>query len=292
MSESPHVTQHVSEDDLALFALAMMSPEEAALTAAHLKYCDLCRNEVARLQGDLVGYAMTAEMHEPPAAARERLMRSVAKERKFVPQPQPAAEPVLPARNQDLFETRPRFEPEPVRSGMGAFGWFGWAVAAALAGLLGWQFFQGEDMRKQIAIQSAAMETVQRQPSSEVARAQEILRTLTDPEAMQVSLQIPHTGVTPRPEGHAVYDARRGDLIFTAFHLHPLREDKTYELWLLPANGDRPLPAGLFRPDPRGNAAVVLPPLPKHIAAKGFGVTEEDGGGSATPTAPILLAGS
>jgi anti-sigma-K factor RskA len=34
-----------------------------------------------------------------------------------------------------------------------------------------------------------------------------------------------------------------------------------------------------------------MPELPKGVAAKGFGVTVEDEGGSKTPTAPIVLAG-
>ena len=40
-----------------------------------------------------------------------------------------------------------------------------------------------------------------------------------------------------------------------------------------------------------GNATVVMPPLPKGVTAKGFGVTVENDGGSKTPTAPIVLAG-
>ncbi|MGA7857108.1 MAG: anti-sigma factor, partial [Terracidiphilus sp.] len=63
-------------------------------------------------------------------------------------------------------------------------------------------------------------------------------------------------------------------------------------LWVIPANGNAPIPAGLFRPDAAGNASVVLPPLPKGVPAKAFGVTVEKAEGSATPTAPIILAGA
>jgi anti-sigma-K factor RskA len=35
-----------------------------------------------------------------------------------------------------------------------------------------------------------------------------------------------------------------------------------------------------------------MPPLPKGIEAKAFGVTVEDEGGSQTPTMPIIMAGS
>jgi anti-sigma-K factor RskA len=89
-----------------------------------------------------------------------------------------------------------------------------------------------------------------------------------------------------------VYLAENGGLIFQANDLGQLAGDKTYELWVIPANGQAPIPAGLFRPDTAGSASVVLPPLPKGVPAKAFGVTIEKAEGSATPTAPIILAGA
>ena len=76
-----------------------------------------------------------------------------------------------------------------------------------------------------------------------------------------------------------------------ASNLRPVPENKTYELWLIPANGKAPMPAGLFRPDASGSASVVLPTLPQGVEAKAFGVTIEDAQGSATPTLPIVMAG-
>ena len=284
------VARHIPEDDLALFALAMMQPEEAAFTVAHLKHCDQCRGEVARLQGDLVTYAMTAEMQAPPLESRERLMRAVGKERKFLPQPI-APEPVLQARHSDLV-SRPVEYMEPKRT-LGPLSWAGWALAAGLAGVVGWQFFQAGELRQTISIEGAALEHApETTPSDDVARAREVLQTLSDPNAMQVALHFPVAHKTDKPEGHAAYVASTGNLIFVATHLRPLPGDRTYELWLLPASGESPVPAGLFRPDNVGNASVVLPTLPRNIVAKGFGVTVEAEGGSRRPTPPILLAGS
>ena len=287
------VARHIPEDDLALFALAMMGPEEAAFTVAHLKHCDQCRGEVARLQGDLVTYAMTAEMQEPPRDGRDRLMRAVARERKFLPPPV-AQEPVLAQRHVDLLQQP--IQREPPRRTLGTLSWAGWAVAAALAGVVGWQFYQAGELRQAVAIESAALdhapETTTTAPSDDVARAREVLQTLSDPTALQVAMHYPIPHRLEKPEAHAAYVAATGNLIFVATHLHPLPSGRTYELWLLPASGEGPIPAGLFRPTRDGNASVVLPTLPKNIAAKGFGVTIEEEGGSARPTSPILLAGS
>lgn len=76
-----------------------------------------------------------------------------------------------------------------------------------------------------------------------------------------------------------------------ASDLKPLPADKTYELWVIPASGAAPIPAGTFQPDAAGSASVVMPKIPWNVPAKAFGVTVEHWGGSSTPTAPILLAG-
>jgi anti-sigma-K factor RskA len=72
----------------------------------------------------------------------------------------------------------------------------------------------------------------------------------------------------------------------------PLQPYKTYELWLIPADGRDPIPAGTFKPDDHGNASLMLPELPRGVTAKAFGVTIEDDGGAQTPTMPIILAGA
>ena len=77
-----------------------------------------------------------------------------------------------------------------------------------------------------------------------------------------------------------------------AGNLNPLPAHKTYELWLLPANGAQPMPAGTFKPDARGSAALVLSQFGDGVAAKGFAVTIEDEPGSTVPTMPIVLSGA
>jgi anti-sigma-K factor RskA len=95
----------------------------------------------------------------------------------------------------------------------------------------------------------------------------------------------------PAPRARAVYLAARGALIFQASNLGPLPEHKAYELWVIPANGKAPIPAGLFWPDAAGSANLVLPKLPVGVPAKAFGVTIENAEGSPWPTTPIILAG-
>jgi len=53
-----------------------------------------------------------------------------------------------------------------------------------------------------------------------------------------------------------------------------------------------PIPAGVFKPDTRGGAVVINPPLPSGVEAKAFAITIESEQGSTTPTMPIVMMGS
>lgn len=285
---------HLSHEDLALYALQLLSEEELQLVAERLQGDSTSREEVARLQGDLVLYAMTAEQVEPPANSRERLLRHVAQEPRPKPEEQVtesrAPEPMLVARGSteprqyaDVVEMKPRSRVAP------ALAWTGWAVAAGMSVAAGLQYQSRQQIQRQLSAETARVN----ESGAEAVRAREALSTLTDAGAMQVALRIPSTKEAPKPEGHAAYLAEKGSLVFIASHMAPLQSYKTYELWLLPASaGLTPIPAGLFKPDADGNASIVMQDLPKGIKAKGFGVTVEDEGGSRQPTPPILLAGT
>jgi hypothetical protein len=164
--------------------------------------------------------------------------------------------------------------------------WAGWAVAAGLAVTTGKFYRERETMRGAMTTQASIIDRLM----ADVASARQVMDTMTDSSAMRVTLTKGQTA--PVPQGRATYVASKGSLIFLASNLEPLPPGKTYELWLIPAvAGGSPIPAGTFRPDERGNASVILPPLPKGVEAKAFGVTVEDEGGATVPTQPIILAG-
>lgn len=294
-----HVS-HISEDDLVLFALQFLSEDQAASVVEHLRQCEPCRMALGDIQGDLAAYALTSEVHEVPAHAREHFLRRVANEKKLVSiasgkeagrrQAESAPEPVLTARGPRLAESE---EIAPRRRAV-AMAWIGWAVAAALAVFAFLQFQQRQLMQNDLLAETAGLTQATeraRMEQDQAAVAQEALQTLTAAGAMQVSLHLPAVKA-PQPEAHAAYIASQGALVLVANNLHPLAAGKTYQLWLLPAAaGQQPVPAGIFKPDAKGYASVVLPALPKGVQAKGFGVTVEPEGGSQTPTPPIVLAG-
>lgn len=119
--------------------------------------------------------------------------------------------------------------------------------------------------------------------------ANQIVAVLSSPESRHVVLT--ETRQVLHPVGQVSWLESKGALVFVAGGLKPLPADKAYELWLIPAGGKAPIPAGLFRPDADHGATVVLPPLPAETEAKTFEVTVEPGHGSETPSLPIVMQG-
>ncbi len=90
----------------------------------------------------------------------------------------------------------------------------------------------------------------------------------------------------------ALFNPNTQDTTIYASGLETLPEGKVYELWLLqPEGAGNPVPAGVFRGDPAGNATH------KHVAGQpirqytGFAVTIEDAPGKPAPEGPIIMAG-
>jgi hypothetical protein len=271
--------RHISEDDLTLYAMRALSTEEAAEVRQHLRECEICRDELGEITGELALVALSVEQHAVPEGSRERLMArispvagdgsagSATAERSG----RPEAVPIRPA------------DRRPVRR---AAVWTAWGAVAALlvvAISLGLQVERLNVRLRDEAGRNAMLAEAN-------ARAQKVLEVMTAPTAQRVVLT---PAMTPAvPIGRAVYLAARGGLIFQANNLKELPEGKTYELWVIPANGSAPIAAGLFRPDAAGNASVMLPQIPWGVPAKAFGVTIEKASGSETPTAPIILSGA
>jgi anti-sigma-K factor RskA len=83
---------------------------------------------------------------------------------------------------------------------------------------------------------------------------------------------------------------RNGGLVFVGSQLPQLGSDQTFELWLVPASGAAPQPAGLFRPDAVGNSVHVSPAAVDARTMKAVAVSVEPRQGSSAPTTkPILV---
>jgi anti-sigma-K factor RskA len=233
----------------------------------HLSDCPTCRAELSEITSDLAFVATSVEQHPLPQGARQRFVSRIA-----------ATAP-----------TAEKTEVIPMvlkKSGPRKAIWIPWVALAAAVIIAVSLGLQVRFLNQQLEIETTMIGA----RNAENLKARKVMDVLTAPTAQRVELTASKT--PPAPSARAVYLASRGALILQASNLKALPSDKTYELWVIPANGTAPIPAGLFRPDTAGSASVVLPEIPQGVAAKAFGVTIENAGGSNTPTAPIILAGA
>jgi anti-sigma-K factor RskA len=257
-------------EDLALYALGSLDGAERRAVEQHLVECASCRRELELLLGDLSLIALTTTGPTPPERARQRLISAIANE------------PRLPA-------IQSASAPEGAqRSWWTAFGWpaFRWVTAAALILVVIGLLRQNVTLQRDLASLRAQFTD----QGSKLEQANEVMATLVDPEATKIELVA--VGAEPQPRGKAMYRKRNRNLIFFASNLPPLPAEKIYELWLFPANGGAPIAAGLFKPDARGSATVVNPPLPQGVEAKNFAVTlEPESGSHESPRGTPVIVG-
>lgn len=246
-------------DDLSLYALGALQGEERRTVEKHLAECSACRQELEKLQGDMALLALSASGPRPPARSRDRLMAAIAKE------PRTAQ----------------------LRRRARGFWWNALGWAAALAAVVGGVLLrhQNSDLRRHLA----DLETSYSEQEQQLSEAKQLLTTLTSPDAEQFTLVAGKN--PPQPQAKAIYLRSSGTLVFLASNLPTIPTQKAYELWLIPTSG-APIPAGLFKPNGHGAAAVIHPPLPTGVEAKAFAITIEPEAGSPAPTSQPVMVGT
>ncbi len=246
-------------EDLALYALGALKVEERLAVEKHLEECSSCRTELEQLRGDAALLAFSASGPRPPARSRERLMAAIAKEPRRVP-------------------VRP----------VGRVAWWRaleWAAAATAVVVVLLLVRQNNNLERRLAgLQSSSADQ-----QKQLQQAKQLIATLTAADAERYVLVAGKT--PPQPQGRAIYLSSSGTLVFLASNMPALPPQKAYELWLIPANG-APIPAGVFRPNAQGSAAVIKPPLPAGIEAKTFAITVEPEAGSNAPTSEPVMVGT
>ena len=246
-------------DDLALYAVGSLDLPERMALEAHLEECPACRRELEQLRGGFGLLSLAASGPKPPGRSRQRLLAAIAKEPRHLPA---------------LLQRR-------------GFSWMlGWIATAALVILSFGLAVQNGALHRDLDNLKARYA----KQGSDMQQAKEVMATLLDPEAQRVTLVAAKNA--PQPQGKAIYQRRSRSLIFLASNLPPLPAEKIYELWLIPTSGS-PIAAGLFKPDSRGSAAIVNPPLPEGAEAKKFCVTlEPESGSHEAVRGPVVIVGA
>lgn len=266
-------------DDLGLYMLGALPPDEQRTFEAHLATCDECQAEVRSLTAVVSALPYAAADVEPPRHLRDRVLRAATA----------AREPS----HVVAFEARPRpAEPRGPRASDLA----GWLVAAAslvvAAGIGMYSMtLQGRLDRVQAQLGDAVARLQQTQQDLQAANtatssARASLALLTAPDALDLRLN----GQPPAPaaRGRAFVSRSRG-LLFAATNLPALPPGRTYQLWFLTAGA--PVSAGLLRPDEQGSVTARFDVAADVPAPAGMALSLEPEGGVTAPTGALYLVG-
>jgi anti-sigma-K factor RskA len=246
-----------------VYALGALDGAELAEFEAHLATgCATCAERLRETREALTLLAKALPEVAPPPALRVRVLERVA------------AVPTGPAAPVPLRRERPRGR---------VLWWAGWAGLAGAAALLVVVNLELRSTRRELQGLQDRLVTLQ----AELARREETVRFLSDPNVRHVSLD----GLKPSPEASAwlLWNPGTREGLLLARGLPTAPAGHAYELWALA--GAQPVPAGVFAVDAGGRGLLRLPPLPADLAYDAFAVTLEPAGGVPKPTGPMHLHG-
>jgi len=261
-------THQISADDLTLFAMRSLDTADDSRVSEHLGSCVSCRSELQRICTDLAALALTAPEVSPPPRVREGLLAEVRRGSIHEPAGSPRAAAATPSR------------------------WWTATYAGALMLAIAAGLLWTENAR--LRFQLSSLQQALHQEQAEHQQEQASLETATHVLAMLNSRSALHVRLMPRaakqePQAEAIYSREQGRLLLMASSLRSLPAHKAYQLWILPMKG-APISAGMFKPDAKGCAMLMVPRTPD-VEAKGFALTIEPEAGSPAPTSNPVLVG-
>lgn len=257
---------HPQFEDFDLYALGALDMDERREIETHIKGCGECAQKLAEARSRIAVLSLTVSSEAPPPRVKQQLMARV---------------------NAQAVERAVKKTPEKNESWWSTF-WnkatAAWALAAVCAAVA--VFFAVTSYRLSGTVEQYRAEAASQRAA--VTRANAILGLLNAKNTVGVTLTaLPEK---PQPTGRVLYHPNYG-LLFYAQNLPAAPADRVYQLWLVPTKGN-PISAGVFEPDSKGVASIVLPSLPKGVPAKAFAVTIEPQGGVSQPTGPKILIGT
>lgn len=264
--------EHISEEKLTHYALAMLPATEMSSLKAHFLLCAECREALRKKSLALAAYGTTIPQVFPPAGSRDRFLDQLT-----------STEQIAQARTKNLPGNAILRLLGPGRHWL-MVHWSG--VVALLLGvaLLVVSISYIRVLTRLRSINSQAYEG-----QMDSVRMNELMELLTSVK-VQHALLSDTPQPSPSPLGQVIYSPEHGTLYFSGSNIRALPSGKTYELWILQANQQPPIPVGAFTPDNSGYATLIPPHLPENLNVVGYGVTIEDEMGLTTPTLPFIIS--
>jgi len=256
-------------DDVAVYALGALPPEQADVVRKHIEECAECREEYLRLRpaADVVAYSAEACPDLERGAVlvspllKQRIMRTVRGDLA----PKPIASPA---------PQKERFAPSvATMRAVRPIVWPAYAVAAAcfaialITSMVDLSLnSQMKSMREEVAVLRTQVAAASRQTNTERTMMADLMST----DARRYSV----------PHGEVI---TRGKNMYIVMHAMPMPpKGKVYQAWTQTSGSENMSPSMTFMPNHDGVAVVKLPQNAARTAS--LALTMEPDGGSKEPT--------
>jgi anti-sigma-K factor RskA len=259
---SAHRDEHL--ELAAGWLVGALSDADAREFETHLgSGCEICRREIERLAGAVVGLAASAPPARPSAAVRGRVLAIARDEAAGRASAGPPA--AAPAR---VLRMPPR---------RAAFTW-AWAAAAAfaIASLGGW-WTSARLQREAVSLRERLATT-----EKQLAEERDLLAVIRSPDARQVELATTPDAAAAL-KARATFDPRTRTAVFVFQGLTPT-PDHDFQLWAL--RGAQVASLGVIHTDESGAAIVKVEVAGDPASLDAFALSFEKKGGSSSDTAP------
>lgn len=306
----PHLFSYEEvEAMLPAYVLGALEPEEMLLVDEYIQQHLALFRQLERLEQTSASLALAVPEVTPPLRVKNQLMARVYQDQQRYQPAQPELRTQLPPPAMaSTPEAVSRLDKPAVSLRERLRHWLGgtllWpaltAVSTAVAllmviyaaqiwGRLNTVTAQIEQTQQTLAQVQAQNESLQSLNASLQQRVQESENQLAlFANANQV---VTLEGTEEAPQASGAFYASRETSVLVMRGLLPLGPDQTYELWLIPEQGD-PVPAGLVQVDDSGNATATISMVEQPVEFAAVGVSIEPQQGSPQPTGPIVLLGT
>jgi len=255
-----------------LLALDVLDVDECDVLEDHLARCSACLEYLAAHSETAAAIALALPQHDPSPAVKARVL-SAARRARVLPAPplgrQSARTPIW--RGSRFSRLR-----------VSLTGLVASLALVMAAGSTVWAL----NLRSELDAQNARIATLSE-------RAQNYGKVTSVLQAADTQIRVLEgTGQAPAAFGRVYIDPDTSEGMLMVRNLPPLPSGRSYQLWVVGADGQRQS-AGLLTWTDKGGNGYTLIQCPEQLARwKSFGVTEEPSTGSPGPTGPRLLGGT
>ncbi len=287
-------------DLLPAYALGILEPDEMLAVDEYVQRHQTMLTQIEQIDRTAAHLALTTPAVTPSPGVKDALtslvMASIAQSPTIDLQP-----PQSPPWNTKAIP-EPSAEPPQARpAAKGGLNWSAVLISALalilILGLVGVQIGRHQRLtRIRIEMLEQTVVDVQAQTSrletANALLAQQLgQRNSQMAQFLNAMRRVALEGTEFAPQAAGVLYAGRSSGVLILHELASLPADQTYQLWLIPSDGD-PVSAGLVQQTQESVtvATILMDGQPQDFAAVGLSI--EPAGGSLQPTGPIVLLGT